>query len=168
MYPHMIEVHDTDLYNDGNECQFTLNIDNICGFNPYCDDKNKTVIATVDNSFHVVLETYEEVKELIRDAGCIIAKKDPRLDDRPLGMNDLMTMVGEPVWNVHMQKWMLYEGVYDGILQFQETGNGRAFINADDLDKFPMYRIRCQVSGIRQGDGSPVPERDGENRPLVP
>ena len=146
MYPKFIEVRDADQ-----GCMLSLNVTNICGFNEYCDDADKTVIAMTDGVFHVVDHTYEEIRQMITDSGCLIRKQDPRLDvTHPLTMKDLQSMVGEPVWNSGTREWGLItkdaeqEGeIMEGYLiryhDWTET-----HLHEEGLRKNPHYRMRSR------------------------
>ena len=99
MYPKFIEVH-------WNTIPVSYNVENISWFG----DKFLYIVGQ-DTALDVD-ESYEEIKALIKDCGCLIHKADPRLDmEHPLTMDDLMTMVGEPVWNSNTGKWGLVKEV---------------------------------------------------------
>lgn len=149
MYPHLIEVHSKT------GTPATLNIDHIVGF---CADHTGSVITTsgvkVEQDF--CSETYDEVKQLIFEAGCIITKADPRLDTtHPLTMEDLKDMTGEPVWNSNNGEWYLVNCV--DIYQFDEGEEGQIAVclaskafsellyNVDHLKMFPLYRMKGET-----------------------
>lgn len=144
MYPKFIEVHDVDIIDDDQDIvKLSLNIDNICGFNPYCDDHEKTVIGMADNTYHVCLESYDELKALITDCGCLIHKADPRLDlTHPLTLDDLRDMVGEPVWNSNINVWMLVKDVSDTWVKMLWTSGNISEYTEDELIAYPVYRMR--------------------------
>ena len=146
MYPKYIEVHLKDQGAESREL-ISVNVGKITVF-------HEGVIETELESIEVT-ETYDELKALITDCGCYINKGDPRLDtEHPLTMDDLMTMVGEPVWNRNNGEWALVtkdpewhdetnpdwkrqSGYYlryhdDTITRFDE----------EDLKKFPLYRMK--------------------------
>ena len=144
MYPKFIEVRDADQ-----GCMLSLNVMNICGFNEYCDDADKTVIAMTDGVFHVVDHTYEEIRQMITDSGCLIRKQDPRLDmTHPLTMEELQSMVGEPVWNTAIGEWGLitkdaewHGEIMEGYcIRYHDGSMTR--LEESWLLKFPMYRMR--------------------------
>ena len=143
MYPKFIEVHDVDVVDDGRGIiPLSINVQNICGFNSYEGDTDKAVIGMNDGCFHVTEESYDEIKQLIRDAGCIIAKKDPRLDDKPLTMQDLKGMIGEPVWNSNTCCWMLVgEDIGDAVYMVFNAGNGSNW-DENMLTHYPLYRMK--------------------------
>ena len=144
MYPKFIEVNDVDVVGDEQGIvKLSLNIDNICGFNPYCDDYEKTVIGMADNTYHVCLESYDEIKQLITDCGCLIRKADSRLDlTHPLTLDDLRGMVGEPVWNSNVDRWELVTMVTDLYCKTCHTGQYACEYDENDLIKTPLYRMR--------------------------
>lgn len=146
MYPKFIEVH-AKSENPLEDVVTFVNVAHIMYF-------HGNVICT-PKGFFSVSETFDELKALITDSGCLIHKGDPRLNmEHPLTMDDLMTMVGEPVWNSNIGEWGLItkdpewhdetlsgwkrqSGYYlryhdDTITRFDE----------EDLKKFPLYRIR--------------------------
>ena len=134
MYPKFIEVH---LIFDGILQETSVNVDSISCF----ADK----FISCDGIRITVTESYDELKQLITDAGCIIAKPDPRLDmTKPLTMDDLKEMIGEPVWDSNSGEWMLFEGFSDNnkLARFQQTGCTRKFVSEQELIKFPMYRMK--------------------------
>ena len=128
MYPRWIEVH------DGME-PMSVNCDNI----EYVADGT---ISMKDSEIKV-LESYDELKALIMDAGYSIHKADPRLDvSHPLTMEDLKDMMGEPVWESNALCWYLvFENENGELWMRRSTGSARK-ITDDDLVKFPLYRMR--------------------------
>ena len=133
MYPHLIEVHDED------GSLITFNIDHVIWF-------NQDSVLMSDNDIDVggfnLKESYEELKQLIRDAGCIIAKKDPRLDmEHPLTMEDIKGMVGEPVWNSNIDEWGLV--TKDSERYFIRYHDGTMTVLEEEwLKKYPHYRMK--------------------------
>ena len=146
MYPKFIEVRDADQ-----GCMLSLNVTNICGFNEYCDDADKTVIAMTDGVFHVVDHTYEEIRQMITESGCLIRKQDPRLDlTHPLTIDDLKSMVGEPVWNTSIGEWGLVtrdpdrEGeITEGYFLRYQDGS-MTVLEEEWMRKYPHYRMRVR------------------------
>ena len=144
MYPKFIEVRDAEL-----ERMLSLNVANICGFNEYRKDADKTVIEMLDSSYHIVDHTYEELKQMITESGCLIRKQDPRLDtEHSLTMEDIKGMVGEPVWNSNTGEWGLItkdaerDGeITEGFLIRYHDGT-MAYLYEEGLKKFPIYRMR--------------------------
>ena len=136
MYPKFIEVH-------WNTIPVSYNVENISWFG----DKFLYIVGQ-DTALDVD-ESYDEIKALIKDCGCLIHKADPRLDtEHPLTMDDLMTMVGEPVWNSNNGEWALVTKdpeikgeVYEGYYIRYDDG-GVTLYDEEDLKKFPLYRMK--------------------------
>ena len=140
MYPHMIEVH---LKQDGDP--MFLNIDQIVRVYPYGEN---AMIDMLTMSFST-RESYDEIKALIRGAGCLIHKADPRLENKPLAMNDLKEMIGEPVWNSNTGKWTLVRNYIevpepDGVdvAFLLDAGDNSTGVTAGDLQAKPLYRMK--------------------------
>lgn len=138
MYPKFIEVH-------GKGEPYSVNTAHIVFFTGghirTSELRNRDAL--------VVDESYDELKQLITDAGCIIAKADPRLDmTTPLTMDDLKGMIGEPVWNDNAGKWMLVNYIAadqdgnDSVAWFTLPDTRMYAMNKTDLIKFPLYRMR--------------------------
>lgn len=91
-------------------------------------------------------ESYDEIKALIKDAGVLIHKADPRLDmTTPLTMEDLRDMEGEPVWNSNTGIWYLVHRCVNNekTIVWAVLPDGQfKVMTADDLIKFPLYRMR--------------------------
>ena len=140
MYPHFIEVHDIEDEQD----IIAINIDNISNF--HVDDDGMTVIRTIDNKYYFISETYDELKQLITDAGCLIQMGDPRLDTKhSLTMEELSKMIGEPVWNSNNGQWLIMahylddkENPWAGL--YNKNGY-RVGFSEDDLIRTPLYRM---------------------------
>ena len=128
------------------------------------DEEHRTIEKRIINVDHIVAvseniihcgkdgtwyadESYDELKALIKDSGCLIRKADPRLDtEHPLTMDDLMTMVGEPVWNSNTRDWWLIHYYmeypeFDVIIVYNKDGVQESWYR-EDLIKTPLYRIR--------------------------
>ena len=93
MYPHFIEVHDK-----ASGYQILLNIE--CINKVYLDgnsDMSDTWGLIIMKHGNVTtIESYDEVKQLIEDAGCSINRADPRIDTHSsLTMNQIMRILGE-------------------------------------------------------------------------
>lgn len=134
MYPYFIEVHTEDNLRMG------VNIDCLV----YFGDK---IIWTSDCNGFPVQESYDDIKQLIRDCGCLINKADPRLDtSKPLTMEDLKDMIGQPVWNSNTGQWMLVCRIdvvagEDFAVLVESDGIGYDFGDAK-LKAKPMYRMK--------------------------
>ncbi len=146
MYPKFIEVHarKQDLSED---IVTFVNVAQIVYF-------HNNRICTTDGVY-LVSETFEELKEMIKDCGCLIHKRDPRLNmDHPLTLEDLKTMVGEPVWNSNTGKWALVRNYIevpepDGIdvAFLLDAADNSTGMTAGDLIKTPLYRMNERGSG---------------------
>ena len=136
MYPHFVEIHS----NKDPQMEFMLNVDHINYF--YVNEDGVTKIMLSGLRYEEISETYDELKELIRSAGCHIEKGDPRLDQtKPLTMADLKHMIGEPVWNSNTRCWMLVsEDRGDTVYLIFNNGNGYDF-HENALIKYPLYRM---------------------------
>jgi hypothetical protein len=142
IYPHFIQVHN----GEGNTC--SVNIDHIVAFSSH-----SLMVSSSGIKHYLVRETYEELKKLIEDTGCLIQMGDPRLDNHPLTMNRLKDMIGQPVWDSNKQAWGLVCDQFDGLVRIRGYKGASYDYNADDLVRFPVYGIRIQDSGSgRQGD----------------
>lgn len=72
-----------------------------------------------------------------------IKKADPRLDtDHPLTMEDLKTMVGEPVWNSNSGKWGLVKEVREDDVTLVYQAADWVIVGRGWVNKFPLYRMR--------------------------
>ena len=129
-----IELHAKD-----DKALLSINIENIVGFGV---DDGAAVIRTIDKGGWFVAESYEEIKQLIHDVGVLIHKPDPRLNlTKPLTMDDLREMIGEPVWNSNALKWGLLTKQDGSYFLLYPTGQMWLF-TVNDLIKFPLYRMR--------------------------
>ena len=135
MMSKFIEVH-----GKGNGMPISVNVENIVAF-----ESGDIALQTV--GILKITETYDEIKQLIHDAGVLIHKADPLLDTTtPLTMEDLKYMEGEPVWNSNTLKWMIVhrygEGDKKSIVWLVRHDSQFEVMTADDLIKFPLYRMR--------------------------
>ena len=134
MYPHFIEVHTIGV-------PIIVNVDQIS-----CVVKKDIVIIGNKGAQHVD-ESYDEIKELISDSGCLITKSDPRIDPKPLTMSDMDELIGEPVWNSNRRQWALVvehvksEDEYEWVT-FRPYKDIAYDFDEDDLTKYPMYRMK--------------------------
>lgn len=142
MYPKFIEVHAA-----GDGIAVSINVENVIGFGG--DGKGGGCFRMTDNSMWQTKESYDELKDLITDCGCLIRKADPRLDtEHPLTMYDLKDMLGEPVWNSNSGKWALVRNYIevpepDGIdvAFLLDAADNSTGMTAGDLIKTPLYRM---------------------------
>lgn len=135
MMSKFIEVHGKD-----NGMPVSVNVENIVAF-------ETGDIALQEVGILKIAESYDEVKAIIKDAGVLIHKADPRLNlTKPLTMNDLREMIGEPVWNSNTLKWELvwYFGDARKIIFTRDCGADYEY-DADDLIKTPLYRMKKET-----------------------
>lgn len=134
MYPHFITVHDND-----NGDPFLVNIDHIISIG-----KEGMILTGVPAAIALATtESFDELKQLVSDAGCHIEKADPRLNTaKPLTMDELRQMVGEPVWNSNTRSWGLVCDYYDETVAIKPPRGASYDYDADDLVKFPLYRMK--------------------------
>lgn len=139
MYPKFIEVHSGDQ-------TMIVNIDRIGIV------KDKLIMIDNPTRWQPVDESYDEIKQLIKDSGIHIHKADPRLDtSHPLTMDDLKDMVGQPVWNSNTGEWWLIHWydeypydeypTYDKIIVYNNCGVQECW-DRDDLSQRPLYRMK--------------------------
>ena len=134
-----IELHDNET-----KSPISINVNNIADF--HVDYDGQTAVD-VGRDAYLVAESYDEIKNLIKDAGVLIHKADPRLDTTtPLTLEDLKNMIGEPVWNSNTLKWELvwYYGDAKEIIFTRDCGADYEY-DADDLIKFPLYRMKKET-----------------------
>ena len=133
MYPKFIEVHEKETGDF-----LSVNIDHITLFG------EGIMLNTSPNPYALkTVESYDELKSLITDVGCLIHKRDPRLDlISPLTMEDLKYMIGEPVWNSNINVWMLVKDVSDTWVKMLWTSGNVSEYTEDELIKYPVYRMR--------------------------
>lgn len=144
MYPRFIEVHDS--VTGGEEF---INIDSIEGICTEMVAENiyVTNIDVVDGDCYKVLETYEDIRHMIRESGCHIEKGDPRLDTtRPVSWDELTRMenIGQPLFNSNSRRWMLLidsDSFRTSITLLNDQGGQERWIEHDIKAK-PLYRMR--------------------------
>ena len=139
MMSKFIELHDNET-----KSPISINVNNIADF--HVDYDGQTAVD-VGRDAYLVAESYDEIKNLIKDAGVLIHKADPRLDTTtPLTLEDLKNMIGEPVWNSNTLKWELvwYYGDAKEIIFTRDCGADYEY-DADDLIKFPLYRMKKET-----------------------
>lgn len=101
---------------------------------------------SMHNSETKVIESYDEIKQLILDAGVLIHKADPRLDlSHPLTKEDIKEMeANEPIWNSNDREWYQianWSDLNDFMMTLQ---NIHRIIRVDEKDLIatPFYRMR--------------------------
>ena len=130
MTPKFIEVHAGEIFT-------SINIDHIIWFRDH-----NLALLDVDN-LYIVTETYDELKALILDAGYFIQQTDPRLDaEKPLTLDDLKDMVGEPVWDSNLRKWWLVSAWDENFVVLRDSEAGVAVYIGDKLIAKPLYRMK--------------------------
>lgn len=135
MYPKFIEVHAA-----GDGIAVSINVENVIGIGRY---EEYGCLRTMDETMWQTKESYDELKDLITDSGCLIKKADPRLDtEHPLTMEDLRTMVGEPVWNSNLNVWLLVKECSDLYVDLLWTSGNTSSWDEEELKSFPLYRMR--------------------------
>ena len=144
MYPKFIELH---LAKD--DCLVSLNIGKIVAISDYDNNGEGYLVKTSDRGDWLVRDTYDKMKQMITESGCLIRKQDPRLDtEHPLTMEDIKGMVGEPVWNSNIDEWGLVtkDPEWHGDIQegyFIRYHDGTMTVLEEDwLKKYPHYRIK--------------------------
>ena len=129
------------------EGEVSFNVEDILCFFERDDD---TIIRAKDGNCYAVTESYDEVKTLIKDAGVLIHKPDPRLNlTTPLTMDDLRNMIGEPVWNSNNGKWYLMlkvrEDLDPELAVVQDSDAKIEVFSPEELIKFPLYRMKQEA-----------------------
>ncbi len=150
MYPHFIEVT-CELGDDEHRTieKRLVNVDNIVVVSDNVIDCGKDGIWYTE-------ETYDELKELISNAGASINKGDPRLDQtKPLTMKDIEEMKsGEPVWNSNRDEWYLLRTMTeDGEVWFSDFVGSKVIATEEMLIKTPLYRMKRNEDRIYIPDG---------------
>ena len=144
MYPKFIELH-------GGVTGQTLsaNVAHIVMFSDREIVLSNEPMSRDGKAFNVT-ESYNDMKTLIKDCGCLIHKQDPRLDTTtPLTLDDLREMVGEPVWNSNNGRWYLVwlinEFDTDRPVHLRYRDGVMLSMSADDLMKYPLYRMKREL-----------------------
>ena len=140
MYPHFIELH----------CEKTgdkvfINIENITVVTPLDERFDYRRIYTNDHDYTDVKESYDDIKRLISDAGALIQKADPRLENLPVSWDTLTSVdrIGEPVFNSNTRRWMLViDSANDRtwVELINHAGGHEKWIE-HDLLKYPLNRM---------------------------
>ena len=126
MIARFIEVH------DGLQ-PLSINVDRIEWFG------DETIILS-DNEIRVI-ESYEEIKALVKDS---LQKKVATQDLIPLSMDDMESLVMQPVWNAAFDKWYLV-AQYDKETRTVQVVNAQGFqywIDEDTLKTLPHYQTK--------------------------
>ena len=138
MYPKFIELHDK-----GAGDLFGININHLVSFG-----KDGIILTGIPTDIALATaESYDEIKQLLRDTGTLIHRADPRLDEtHPLTMADLKEMIGQPVWNSNTGEWWLIHWyseypTYDEITVYNNEGVQEDW-DRDYLSQHPIYRMK--------------------------
>jgi hypothetical protein len=142
MMSKFIELHDNET-----KSPISININNIADF--HVDYDGQTAVD-VGRDAYLVAESYDEIKNLIKDAGVLIHKADPRLNlTTPLTMDDLREMIGEPIWNSNNGKWYLMlkvrEDLDPELAVVQDSDAKIDVFSPEELIKFPLYRMKQEA-----------------------
>ena len=139
MYPHFIEVHNLETGNP-----MLINIENITRI---CGDQIYIVTQHSMGDCVWSRESYDDLKSLIRSAGCAIQKQDPRLDTTsPISWDELLElrMIGQPVWNSNTREWMLVidnAGIDRAWVDLVDISGKIVRFDPHDITKYPLYKM---------------------------
>lgn len=134
MIPKMIEVHpDEDIV----PIVIAINIDQI-------ESISEGVIKTTSGYCYCVKETYNELSQLINNAGYSVQHTDERLDlKKPLSLNEFQHIVGQPVWDNNLRKWGLVLA-YNTKAMIYYSDTKVSWIDEEDMKESQFYRIKIQ------------------------
>ncbi len=139
MDPKFIELHDIRKNNPT-----SVNIAHIINFRVHEKD-GVTVFETSDRNNYAVSETYDEIKQLIKESGILIHKADPRLDtSHPLTYDEMREMPGQPIWHSNTDQWAIIadEPMYaDRVTVWHSDGTFTNVSREDSIAK-PWYRMK--------------------------
>lgn len=131
MYPKFIELHEK-----GNA--ISVNVEHLVAFS----DSIFNLSNNAESNYRCD-ESYDDMKAIITDCGCLIHKADPCLDmSSPLTLDNLQSMIGEPVWNSNIDVWMLVKDVSDTWAKMLWTSGNISEYTEDELIAYPVYRMR--------------------------
>lgn len=141
-YPHFIQVTNGVL-------EALVNIDQIKFVRPHPAFLASAEIHFADGTDEPMIteESYEDVEKLIRDSGSSINRPDPRLHtNSALTMNQIMRMIGEPVWNIHLSSWALvYEYDPDHDVIKLRNADGKMYVMTEyEMIKYPLLRMKTE------------------------
>ena len=146
-----IELHDTAVSE-----LLSVNVENICYINAYVDPDGMvtTAVGTNDGSLHVVSESYDEVKQMIKDSEILIHKADPRLDtSHPLTYDEMREMPGQPVWHSNTDQWAIIadEPMYADRVTVWHSDGTFTNVSKEDAIAKPWYRMK-QGDTLQKGN----------------
>jgi len=136
-YSHFIEVHSSGD-------RLTLNVANISSYYVY---NNMVHVIMVSSEDWIINESYDELRQLIFDAGCIVKKADPRLDDKQMEWDDFAGQEGEIFYDSNACDWRKFIRVVEldngtTWLEFKNFDGIFQSVYPDDLKAKPMYRMK--------------------------
>lgn len=141
MYPHFIEI--TCELGDEKHRKIEkrlVNVDNIVVVSDNVIDCGK------DGTWYAE-ESYDELKKLIEDIGYQIHKPDPRLDNKPLTIDNFKDLVGQPVYSINDNRWYIVhwfdieEHDYKCAYLYSDEGV-QVWWDAEKLIAKPLYRMK--------------------------
>ena len=130
----MIEVHpDEDIV----PIIIAINIDQI-------ESISEGVIKTTSGFCYCVKETYNELSQLINNAGYSVQHTDERLDlKKPLSLSEFQYIVGQPVWDNNLRKWGLVLA-YNTKAMIYYSDTKVSWIDEEDMKESQFYRMKIQ------------------------
>jgi uncharacterized protein YlzI (FlbEa/FlbD family) len=134
MIPKMIEVHPID---DAIVAVLAINIEQI-------ESISEGVIKTTSDFCYYVKETYNELSQLINNAGYSVQYTDERLDlKKPLSLSEFQHIVGQPVWDNNLRKWGLVLA-YNTKAMICYSDTKVSWIDEEDMKESQFYRMKIQ------------------------
>ena len=137
-YPKFIELH-----GDVTGQILSANVAHIVMFSDGVIVLSNEPMSRDGKAFHVS-ESYDDLKTLIKDCGCLIHKADPRLDSKPLTFEELEALREEPVYSAYLSQWLLVVGHID-TLEVIDTVNSKGVVypwTKEELLAKPLYRMK--------------------------
>lgn len=142
MYPKFIELHDKD-----SGTRFSVNVEHVV----VVGEKGIILALPSDVMKLETVESYEEIKTIITDSGCLIKKADPRIDtEHRLTLEDLRGMIGEPVWQGNLNAWLLVVSCDDQYATLRWSSGNVSTSDENDLLSYPLYRMKKDVAGSKR------------------
>ena len=144
---HIVNRAKSDRY----ESPISVNIHHIIEFENHA-------ITDSDGKGCNVAESYDEIKQLIKDSGILIHKADPRLDTaHPLTYDEMLSMPGQPVWHSNTDQWALIaeEPQYADRITVRHADGTYSNISREDTVAKPWYRMKQQtlIDALREVRG---------------
>lgn len=142
MYPKFIELHDKD-----SGTRFSVNVEHVV----VVGEKGIILALPSDVMKLETVESYEEIKTIITDSGCLIKKADPRLDtEHRLTLEDLRGMIGEPVWMSSANAWLLVVYCNKKSATLRWTTGDVETCTENFLSSYPIYRMKNDAAGSKR------------------